>query len=272
MGLAHQIQEKYHTLTKSEKRIADYLLAIKGQAVYRTMKDITEEVKVGDATLIRFCQKLGYSGFSDLKIAIAKKEFTSQYDDDTDYKYYDRILENQVKVLESTRKLLDSDTLLQAVQAISKANYIYIIGVGSSGLAAAALEQMLLRVGVHANQTSDPHFQAQALSLLGPKDLVICFSLSGRTKDIHDSLLIAKENQTPIIAITNFKSSPIAELGDIVLQTANEEFFDGGALAGKISQMYISETLVRGYEIKNQIKTVELREKVLRSIIDKILD
>ncbi|CZQ89829.1 MurR/RpiR family transcriptional regulator [Trichococcus collinsii] len=272
MGLAHLIQEKYHALTKSEKRIADYLLANKEQAVYQTMKDVTEAVKVGDATLIRFSQKIGFNGFSDLKIAIAKEEFTSQYEGDNDHQFYDRILENQIKVLESTRQLLDSEVVLQAIEAITKAKRIYIIGVGSSGLSAASLEKMLLRVGVHANHIVDPHFQAHALALLGPEDLVICFSLSGRTKDIHDSLKIAKENHTPIVAITNFKSSPIAELGDIVLQTANEEFFDGGSLAGKISQLYISETLVRGYEIKNKIETVELREKVLRSIIDKRLD
>lgn len=272
MGLAQLIQEKYHALTKSEKRIADYLLKNKEQAVYQTMKDVTEAVEVGDATLIRFSQKLGFNGFSDLKIAIAKEEFTSQYEGDNDHQFYDRILENQVKVLESTRQLLDPEVVLQAIEAITKAKRIYIIGVGSSGLTAASLEKMLLRVGVHATHSVDPHFQAHALALLGPEDLVICFSLSGRTKDIHDSLKIAKENHTPIIAITNFKSSPIAELGDIVLQTANEEFFDGGSLAGKISQLYISETLVRGYEIKNKIKTVELREKVLRSIIDKTLD
>ena len=272
MGLAQLIQEKYHALTKSEKRIADYLLKNQEQAVYQTMKDVTEAVNVGDATLIRFSQMIGFNGFSDLKIAIAKEEFASQYEGDNDHQFYDRILENQIKVLESTRLLLDSEVVLHAIEALTKAKRIYIIGVGSSGLSAASLEKMLLRVGVYANHIVDPHFQAHALALLGPEDLVICFSLSGRTKDIYDSLKIAKENHTPIIAITNFLSSPIAALGDIVLQTANEEFFDGGSLAGKISQLYISETLVRGYEIKNKIKTVELREKVLRSIIDKTLD
>lgn len=272
MGLAHTILENYHALTKSEKLIADYLLAEKEQTAYKTMKDVTDAVKVGDATLIRFCQKLGYSGFSDLKIAIAKDEFTSQYEEESTDKFYDQILDNQIKVLESTRQLIDPETLLDAINHITNAKRIYIIGVGSSGLSAASLEKMLLRVGVHANHTIDPHFQAHALSLLDETDLVICFSLSGRTKDVYDSLAIAKKNHCPIIAITNFKTSPIAELSDIVLQSANEEFFDGGSLAGKISQLYVSEVLVRGYEINNKIQTVELREKVLRSILDKFID
>jgi DNA-binding MurR/RpiR family transcriptional regulator len=91
------------------------------QAVYQTMKDVTEAVKVGDATLIRFSQKIGFNGFSDLKIAIAKEEFTSQYEGDNDHQFYDRILENQIKVLESTRQLLDPEVVLQAIEAITKA-------------------------------------------------------------------------------------------------------------------------------------------------------
>ena len=35
MGLAHLIQEKYHVLTKSEKRIADYLLEKKNKPCIR---------------------------------------------------------------------------------------------------------------------------------------------------------------------------------------------------------------------------------------------
>lgn len=272
MGLAQVIQEKYYTLTKSERLVADYLLNEKEKTAYKTMKDVTEAVNVGDATLIRFCQKLGYSGFSDLKIAVAKEEFANQYEKAETLNFYDQILENQVRVLESTRKLLDTGALAQAIAAIAHANHIYIIGVGSSGLAADSLEKMLLRVGVHAKHVVDPHFQAHALSLLKPSDLVICFSLSGRTKDIYHSLVIARDNKVPIISVTNFKSSPVAALSDIVLQTASEEFFDGGSMAGKISQLYISEVLVRGYEINNKIQTVELREKVLRSILDKFID
>ncbi|EMF0372695.1 TPA: MurR/RpiR family transcriptional regulator, partial [Enterococcus faecium] len=53
---------------------------------------------------------------------------------------------------------------------------------------------------------------------------------------------------------------------------AIEEFLNGGSLAGKISQLYICDLLVHGYEQNNNIDSVELREKVLRSIIDKSIE
>ncbi|OTO20718.1 RpiR family phosphosugar-binding transcriptional regulator [Enterococcus sp. 3H8_DIV0648] len=131
---------------------------------------------------------------------------------------------------------------------------------------------MLLRVGVQSRSVVDPHFQAQVASLLTEKDLVIGLSLSGRTKDTYDSLNIAKKNQAKIIAITNYQLSPIAQLADVVLQTAIEEFLDGASLAGKISQLYLCDLLVQGYEIENNVNSIELRETVLRSILDKSLD
>ena len=80
------------------------------------MKDVTEAVKVGDATLIRFSQKIGFHGFSDLNIAMAKEEFTHQYEGDNEHKFYDRILENQIKLLQSTRQLLASAVLQQTIE------------------------------------------------------------------------------------------------------------------------------------------------------------
>lgn len=114
--------------------------------------------------------------------------------------------------------------------------------------------------------------QAQVALLLTKDDLVIGLSLSGRTRDTFDSLKLAKDNKAKILAITNNLNSPIAKLGDIVLQTAIEEFLDGGSVAGRISQLYICDVLTRGYENRNQIDAVGLREKVLRSIISKRID
>ena len=103
-------------------------------------------------------------------------------------------------------------------------------------------------------------------------DTVIVFSLSGKTKDTYDSMKIAKKNGAKILAITNYLQSPIGRTADFVLQTAIEEFLNGASLAGKISQLYLCDILVQGYERKNNVDSIELREKVLRAIIDKSID
>ncbi|GAA3010205.1 MurR/RpiR family transcriptional regulator [Tetragenococcus solitarius] len=271
MNFIKLIQEHYHSLTKSEKKVADYILVTKDKTKYSTIQEVKKATNVGDATIIRFCQKLGFSGFADLKIEIAKEDFTNTYET-TEKKYYDQVLDGLYEALESTRQLLNEKELMKAVDAITKARYLYIFGVGSSGTSSISLEKMFLRVGVHCQAVIDPHYQAQSASLLDKQDAVVVFSLTGRTKDSYNAMNLASKNGATTIAITNYLSSPLAQLGDIVLQTSVEDFFDGGSLAGIISQLYISDLLVRGYERNNQVDTLQLREKVLRSIIEKRFD
>lgn len=157
------------------------------------MSDIREATNVGDGTIMRFCQKIGFSGFSDLKIAIAKEDFSKQQEDSQESDFFDKRSKTINKALKTTNQRLDNEKLKQAIQMITESNQIYIFGVGSSGNTGNDLEAMFLRVGVQSRSVVDPHFQAQIASLLTEKDLVIGFSLSGRTKDTHDSLSIAKK-------------------------------------------------------------------------------
>jgi len=271
MRYDHLIQEHYPTLTRSEKKVADYVLKVGSQLMYATMSDIKAATKVGDATIIRFCQKLGYNGFSDFKIEIAKEDFTQQ-EQTRPTDYYDEISQHLQEALTATAKLIEPARLNQAIDLLSQAHKVYIFGVGGSGQVGASFAAILLRVGIQATPVGDPHIQAQIASLLSPSDLVIGLSLTGRTKDTYDSLKIAKDNGARIIAITNNLNSPVASLGDVILQTAIEEFLNGGSVAGRISQLYICDVLTQGYEHRNQVDAVALREKVLRSIIDKSID
>ncbi|WP_124058636.1 MurR/RpiR family transcriptional regulator [Vaginisenegalia massiliensis] len=266
------IQSKYASLTRSEKKIADYCLSKGKQVVHATMHEIKATTKVGDATIIRFCQKLGFTGFTDLKIEIAKQGFSQEYREVEASDFYSRHLQRLIRCMEDTRARISEESVELAVKAIEEADHIYLFGVGSSGTTAEDFESLLLRVGVKANAVTDPHFQAHIASIIGPKDIVIAFSLSGKTKDVYDSLTVAKQSGAKVIAITTYDFTPIGQLADLTLRTAVEEFIDGGSVAGKLSQLYVCDLIVQSYEKLNNIKTVEIREKVLRAILDKQLD
>ncbi|SDG54272.1 DNA-binding transcriptional regulator, MurR/RpiR family, contains HTH and SIS domains [Facklamia miroungae] len=240
--------------------------------VHGTMTDIKSSTEVGDATIIRFCQKLGLTGFTDLKILAAKDDFSRQYIFEDESDYFSLLLNRHIMCLKKTLLTLDKTKIDDAIKMIKMAGHIYLYGVGSSGTTARDFEGILLRVGVKANAVIDPHVQAHIASILGSDDLIIAFSLSGKTRDIYDAISIAKKSEVQIIVITNFTHTPIAQLADIVLQTAIEEFIDGGSVAGKLSQLYICDVLVHAYESQNNVSSFEIREKVLRSILNKRID
>ena len=77
MKLKEKIHQSYFELMLAEKKVADYFLWAGDDIIYETMNDIKEKTKFGDATIVRLCHKLGYSVFSDLKVEVAKEDYSS---------------------------------------------------------------------------------------------------------------------------------------------------------------------------------------------------
>ena len=235
-------------LTKSENKLANYIAAHTERVIYDTIKSLGKATNTGDATIVRLCKKLGYSGFSDLKIALAQVLISS---------------------IEKTEELINPPTLKKAVSLLAKAQRIHIFGVGHSGESARDYERTWLRIGLIANAESDPHIQVQVATLLNKDDVVVGLSLSGHTKDTYDSLNVAKDYGAKILAITNDLTSPIAQLGDVSLQTSVSEFMSIGSVAGQVSQLYLCDVLAREYEKRNKVDVDKIKERALAAVIKK---
>ena len=67
------IESFYPSLSKQEKKVADYILEEKGKISYQSLQEIAKKISVGEATIVRFVKKIGFNGFQDLKINIAKE-------------------------------------------------------------------------------------------------------------------------------------------------------------------------------------------------------
>lgn len=272
MNYLERLNKNIKKLTKSEKLVADFIATNREAVIYGTMNTIKDAVEVGDATIIRFSQKIGFSGFSDLKISLAKEDFSDQEKGENSSNFYSKVTDSLIDVLQKTENLIDEEKINQAIDLITNCKNIYLFGSGNSGETAHDFEKILLRVGIIARAESDPHIQSQIASMLTKDDLIIGFSLSGRTKDLFSAMQLSKDNQAKTIIITNSPTSPLAQLADVSLQTSVEEFLNAGSVAGQVSQLYICNVLLRGYEIKNKVNTLPMREKSLRAIMDKRMD
>ncbi|HHK7443183.1 TPA: MurR/RpiR family transcriptional regulator, partial [Streptococcus pneumoniae] len=218
--------------------MADYILVRDSEIVYETSSEIVSKVKVGEGTLNRFCKKIGYSGFQELKLKMTKDILELESQKMSSDTFIDEIKNNYLSIVESTRKLIDGRQIELAIKLIREANQILMIGVGSSGNAAREFESSLLRIGIISKTVIDTHFQLMHTALLKDNDLIIAFSLSGSTKEVEETLLNAKRKNVKIISITNYSSRNIAKLSDCVLLTSKKEsYLEGGSLMAKASQL-----------------------------------
>ncbi len=265
MKYINVIESFYPSLSKQEKKVASYILEEKGKISYQSLQEIAKRISVGEATIVRFVKKIGFNGFQDLKINIAKEDFPiieTKYED-----YIDNIQANITSTVANTKLLIDRKQLDKAIGAIGKAERIFLYGIGSSGIAVEELQNRLLRFGKTTVANRDTHFQVMSAAIMNPKDVAIAVTLSGTTPDMVEILTIAKNSKCKIIVITNHILSPAAQLADYVLLTAGREtLLDGGSLTAKMSQLYMIDVLCTGYALKNKEKSLKMKHHTAKAI------
>ena len=64
-----RISSAYYKLTATERKAADYLMGHLSQAQFLSISELAEACGVAEATISRFCRRLGYGGYSAFKLA-----------------------------------------------------------------------------------------------------------------------------------------------------------------------------------------------------------
>ncbi|KIL38257.1 transcriptional regulator [Gordoniibacillus kamchatkensis] len=272
------ISSIYSSLTKAEKKVADFVLNNPEDALLSTITDLSEKSAVGDTSVIRFCRKLGFRGFHDFKLSLAQNLVNApvqlsgeiNYDDDTD-SVARKITQNNEQMLRNTLNLIDPATLNQAVSLLMNGNRIFVYGVGSSGITAMDVHYRFMRIGLSAEVQRDAHIIAMSASLVGKGDIVFGISHSGSTKDLVDPIRQAKENGAKVICLTGHAKSPITHHADIVLLVPSKESpFEGGALSTKIGHIHMIEILSTLLTMNMKDKAAESIRKTAGSVADKL--
>jgi DNA-binding MurR/RpiR family transcriptional regulator len=189
--------------------------------IFKTITEVIEESKVGYGSIIRFCKKIGCEGFQDFKIRLATENpdaKPSHSDEDSLLGKYRKLA---IKQLDVTVRNTEDKTIIEIAQAIMQARKIVILGFGGSYPMAEEFLYRLLRMGFDSvTLDADNHVQSYRVSLIDERDLVLVFSFSGTTKEILDTVTVAKKNKAKIISFTNHTKSPLVKLSDLFLITA----------------------------------------------------
>lgn len=243
------IKVSYKDMGRAEKRIADWITEQPDELINLSITELASVCGCGEATIVRFARRLGLEGYQALKIALARESGKQRISgtitrDDTAYEVFEKVAEEIYCSLEMTKKILRKEQLAAAADAIIKAGHVAIYGLGSSSSVALDAQHKLMRAGINAVAYSDNHMQAISASHLVAGDVAIGVSHSGSSRDIVDSLKLARLHGATTVAITNRGRSPITKQSDFVLNTASDETqYSFLALNSRISQLALIDSL-----------------------------
>jgi RpiR family transcriptional regulator, carbohydrate utilization regulator len=270
----NKIRSYYPRFSEKEKQIADYIFKNPEKVIHRTINEVAEDLGVADATVFRFCKRIGFKGYHAMKIALASETITpikqiheKITDEDNEQEIAEKVFKSNIQTLEYTLQLLDRSTIEKAIELISTADSVHFFGTGGSSVIAMDAFHKFIRTGIKAYAYTDTHFQLMAASQLTPKDVAVVISHSGTNTDTHNILNVAIENGAKVIGLTSFPKSPISQKAEVVLLTSSEETnYRSEALTSRIAQLSIIDVLYVNIMIKNKELSKESLKKVRKAI------
>ncbi|MCG0239443.1 MAG: MurR/RpiR family transcriptional regulator [Firmicutes bacterium] len=278
-GVQAKIRSRLPSCSRGERRVAEYILAHPSQVIYQSVTEVAAATETSEATVIRFCQALGYRGYHEFKVALAQDlvvptpSISEAVRPEDDLPSMSRkLLAHHVQVLQDTLRVLDMGQLERAIDAIVRARKVEFYGVGASGLTAAIAKSKFLRIGKLCDALLDSNMQAMSARMLTPQDVAVGISHSGSNKDTLHALRMAKEAGARIIVITNFARSPVTQVAEIVLLTASRETpMQSGSLASQIAQIFVLDLLFTGVVMQTFEASRLAYEKAAQAIYERMV-
>ena len=241
--------EEYYKFTVSEKKVSDYISGQRKNVQYMSISELAEACDVADATISRFCRRLGYKGYNAFKLAIAnaaeREKVVGQINENSTLA---EIAENRaaihINAVEQTRVLINSETMEKAAEILLKSKKVLCMGQGGSAIIAEEAAHLFSMAFSNFVPVVESHMQMIAAAGLTEDDCVLYFSYSGSTQDVADSISVAKSRSAKVILVTRFPKSPGAMQADVVLLCgAKESPLEHGSVEARISQLYLMDVL-----------------------------
>lgn len=263
-------------LTKTEREIARYFRENQDRIIYESITDVAENVKTSEASIIRTCRKLGYQGFQELKIYVAKyfvapmnKIQAGITSDDNAASILAKSFQGTIDTLNATLGILDVGEFERAADAILAARQIYVFGLGNSASVAKDIAHKFMRCGLLSHAHTDNHYQMIACCSLKPNDVVFGVSHSGNSRDIVEALRFAKKNGAVTMCLTNYGRSPItkSDVSDIKLFTTSAETkVSQHGMYSRVAQLAIIDALFIYASVRRGKAAIQNFEKVDQSL------
>lgn len=271
MSIQSTIEAIVSTLSPSTRRIADAIRENPSVVLENTISELAAQCKTSEASVVRFCQAIGMTGYSQLKISLATelgREF-AQFGDSLNYgsdivetdSLQDmalKISSLEILAIQETVARLDFDALARVVTALDGARRTLLFGVGASHFIAEDLQHKLFRIGRNAFVLNDAHEAWAGASLLAPHTVAIGFSHMGETRETVNFLRVAREGGAFTVAVTSARESSLVAAAEVSLFTeVRETTFRAGAMVSRIAQLAVVDCVFAGVAQRRFDDTVE---------------
>ena len=266
-----RIKEKYNSMSKSHKAIANFIYDHYDQAVFMTAAKIGEELGISESTVVRFASCLEYSGYPEFQAALAQwvkdklnsvQKMDAKYGNSTQSEILNAVINADMNNIQETLHSLDTASFDAAVHTILSAKTVYILGVRSCEPLADFLHFYLNMIRgnvVNLKTTSVTEIFEQMLRI-GDEDAFIGISFPRYSMRTLKAMEFARDRNAKVISITDTARSPMSLYSSCNLVAKSDMVSIVDSLVAPLSvinALVVALCMQRPEEVKESLVTLE---------------
>ncbi|HAB78987.1 MAG TPA: transcriptional regulator HexR [Glaciecola sp.] len=275
MNILDKITRNSELFSKSEKKVAEAILANPQTAIHSSIATLANLSGVSEPTVNRFCRRLDTKGFPDFKLHLAQSlaqgtPYVNRNVDENDgpEEYTNKIFESTMAALDIAKQSVDISTINRVVDLLTQAKKISFFGLGSSASVAHDALNKFFRFNVPVVYFEDIVMQRMSTMNSTEGDVIVLISHTGRTKSLVEIAQMARANDAIVVGITA-ADSPLGRESNYVLSLDVPEDTDMYMpMASRIAQLTLIDILATGFTLRRGNKFRENLKRVKESLKD----
>ena len=218
-----KIRSERDRMSAIERRIADFVLENAQLLRDYSSQQLANALGISQSSVVKFCQKLGFKGYPDLKLSINEAVVRADNGDDAHAARTELrrpaagLWQRKSEAEEATRLINPPETLDAVAQAIGRARTVFIIGLGEDDLHARTLALRLAQLGVLTVHNFDPAHMTASLSAARPDDVLLAFSEHGLHPALCQLARHMHSQRGKVVTITRHSANALRALADLAL-------------------------------------------------------
>ncbi|GII95458.1 MurR/RpiR family transcriptional regulator [Sinosporangium siamense] len=244
--LAARVRAGMSGLRDTEARVAQVILDKGAELVHLSVSDVAALAQTAPSSVVRACQRLGFRGFQEVKIAAAGEAPppAPSRDPDPAARALADTLRAAREALDGLTATLPVERLRAAARTLDAASRVLVFGAGLSGAVALDAAYRLRALGFTVDAPGDPITVHLSAAALPASAVCLAVSHTGATRSTVDAARRAREAGAAVVTVTSYARSPLGELSTHTLVGGGQDLVFGlETVASRLAHLAVIDAL-----------------------------
>jgi DNA-binding MurR/RpiR family transcriptional regulator len=226
LTLSDEIRQRFDEFSRSQKDVGQYIVDHLEEVAFHTAEELARRANTSSSTVVRFAQALGFEGFPELQAA-ARDEYRRLRENGAtaepgpqplfpiDQTEFEAALAADHANAEETARRVDRDEVVAAVDLLSRAERIVLVGTDQMAFFASYLRHLLMLLDLRAEVVASPSQEGLArLGRIDENTVLVGFSAGRPHPLVVRAVKLARNRRAATVAIADATLSEVAKLAD----------------------------------------------------------